>query len=222
MLSRYSAGKCFKIIFGNGNLKHIHPPTGLLDQSQTFFAHSSRAYLHQDKNERPMPTAYYYQNPFQWMKIKWQLIKMKNYDKDFNVEEFKRGSKQALSTITNIVRDERLDDLEGLLTPLASAKLRRDMLVWNDEILRNIGVKLSDIKLAIPTRVNIRTIQLLNTRLCDIDMWYMAMKWKNLDDLIITDFVARFSRDITHNHYNSDWTISFFELRKYYLQSYSN
>lgn len=222
MLARHAAGKCIKIILGNKPLQRIHPCTGLLNQSKTFL-HSSRAtFLHQDRNERAMPSVYYYQNPFQWLKIKWQILKLKNQDKSFNEKEFNRGSKQAISAVTSIVKDEKLEDLEDLLTPFALAKLRRDILVlWNDEIVRNIDLKLSDIKLAVPTRVHIRTTQLPYKKLCDIDMWYMAMKWRDMDALLIIDFVARFSRDFTYNQYNSDWTISFFELRKYHVQSYN-
>jgi len=184
--------------------------------------HFHSAIIHSEaRKERLMPTVYYYQNPLHWLKIKWKLMKLKRWDKEFNEEDFKRGTRQAISSVTNIVSAEHFDDLNNLLTPFALMKLRRDVLVhWNDDMIRNVNVGLSDIKLAVPTRVHFPQIP-LHPQVCDIDMWYMAMKWRDYDILLIMDFVARFNRNFTNNH-NSEWTISFFELRKYHLKHYDD
>ncbi|KAG8249103.1 hypothetical protein J6590_026027 [Homalodisca vitripennis] len=211
---------CNTLMFNNTFTK-----TGVVNilstPSKTSF-HSSVAKLHNTNDERGMPAVYYYQNPFHWLRIKWQLLKLKQWDKEFNETEFTRGSTYAISSVTSIVSYENYDDLKGMLTPFALSKLRRDILVlWNDEIVKNIGLTLDDIKLAVPTRVHIRTGPRAYKRLCDIDMWYMAMKWRDLNALLIMDIVARFTRDYTHTDSLSDWTISFFELRKYHVQNYN-
>uniref|UniRef100_A0A1B6LMP3 Uncharacterized protein n=1 Tax=Graphocephala atropunctata TaxID=36148 RepID=A0A1B6LMP3_9HEMI len=184
--------------------------------------HNTAVKLYNTNEEPAMPAVYYYQNPFHWLRIKWQLMKLKQWDREFNEKEFTRGSTYAISSVTGLVSYENYDDLKGLLTPFALSKLRRDILVlWNDDIVRNIGLTLGDIKLAVPTRVHIRTSPRTYKRLCDIDMWYMAMKWRDLNALLIMDLVARFTRDYSTTNALSDWTISFFELRKYHVQSYN-
>jgi hypothetical protein len=147
------------------------------------------------------------------------MYKLRRWDKEFNQQEFYMGSAYAISSVTHKIRYEHYKDLEGLLTPFALAKLKRDVLVlWNDEIQRNIALTVPDIKLAVPTNVHLRGA--LRSKTCDIDMWFMAMKWLDPENtaLLIIDVVARFTRDLP----KSDWTISFFELRKYHIQSYNN
>ncbi|XP_054258674.1 uncharacterized protein LOC128983415 [Macrosteles quadrilineatus] len=187
---------------------------------------SARRQLHttqipwRDTHNRTFPMVYYYQNPLDWLKIKWQLLKLKKWDRDFNENDFFVGSTYAISSVTHKIRLESYNELEGLLTPIALSKLKRDILVlWNDDILRNIALKLTDIKLAVPTKVQLRSVPLSPAKLCDIDMWYMAMKWQDPSNtaLLIIDVVARFNRDFNH----PDWTISFFELRKYHVQNYN-
>lgn len=170
--------------------------------------------------DREVPArVYYYQNPYMWLKVNWQMFKLKLLNKEFNPNEFNRGSVQAISTVTDIVATGHLDRLQGLLSPTAIGKLKGDMTRWTDEMVRHVGVKASDLKLAVPTKVHISTLS--SRRVCNIDMWYLAIKWRDLDNVILMDLVARFQNEDFTNTHNTDWTITVFELRRYHVQSYS-
>lgn len=206
----------------------LNPSVNLLVQPERC-VHVTVARYQPLSRDKDMPTVYYYQNPLQFLAVKWKMFKLRKWDEDFSEKDFTRGSTQAVSAVTNFVSYKKFDDLEGLLTPIALSKLRRDILIlWNDDIINHIGLKHSDIKLAVPTRVSLQKStdrsahpgKLARKKVCDIDMWYMAMKWRDLEALLIIDLVARFNKDF-NDVQNPDWTISFFELRKYHVRTFN-
>lgn len=213
------------LLLENWSHFRFNPSTRLLQSKK--WLHITTLRQQPFDRDKDMPTVYYYQNPLQYLRVKWKMFKLRKWDEDFTEKDFTRGSTQAVSAVTKYVSHKKYDDLEGLLTPTALSKLRRDILVlWNDDIVNHIGLKHSDIKLAVPTRVTLlnntkrseHTGKVTRTKVCDIDMWYMAMKWRDMEALLIIDLVARFHKDF-NDLQNPDWTISFFELRKYHVRT---
>lgn len=66
------------------------------------------------------------QGPLRWLKKKFNMWRLKKYfDHDFDKEEFLQGAKHAFCTISALVCEARLGELEGLAHPIVIHTIRR-------------------------------------------------------------------------------------------------
>ncbi|XP_014280900.1 m-AAA protease-interacting protein 1, mitochondrial isoform X1 [Halyomorpha halys] len=194
--------------------------------------------------KKPLPKLLYIQNPVVWLsnKIDFRFLRY-SWDSNFSEEEFSRGARQAISTVTQMVSKNMFESLKPLLTKNALLNLRRDVeILWADEVRRNIGLKPEDVQLIIPRKIYLRSSaepKLLNRgnkpafltlitpvktvsdkRLCDIDVLFIGMKWLEEQGfntpLVFVDIVSRFHRNYTEG-VAPDWTISAFKVRRFSL-----
>lgn len=194
--------------------------------------------------KKPLPKLLYIQNPVVWLsnKIDFRFLRY-SWDSNFSEEEFSRGARQAISTVTQMVSKNMFESLKPLLTKNALLNLRRDVeILWADEVRRNIGLKPEDVQLIIPRKIYLRSSaepKLLNRgnkpafltlitpvktvsdkRLCDIDVLFIGMKWLEEQafntPLVFVDIVSRFHRNYTEG-VAPDWTISAFKVRRFSL-----
>ena len=64
--------------------------------------------------------------PFGWLRRKFNLWRLKKYfDHDFDKEEFLKGAKHAFCTISAIICEARLGELDGLAHPTVINTIRR-------------------------------------------------------------------------------------------------
>ncbi|CAH1390178.1 unnamed protein product [Nezara viridula] len=195
---------------------------------------------------KPLPKLLYIQNPVVWLsnKIDFRFLRY-SWDPSFSEEEFSRGARQAISTVTQMVSKNMFESMKPLLTKNALLNLRRDVeILWADEVRRNIGLKPEDVQLIIPRKIYLRsstepkllirgnkpafltlitplkTVTVSDKRLCDIDVLFIGMKW--LEEhafntpLVFVDIVSRFHRNYTDGM-APDWTISAFKVRRFSL-----
>ncbi|XP_049766883.1 m-AAA protease-interacting protein 1, mitochondrial-like [Schistocerca cancellata] len=170
-----------------------------------------------EKPNKPFPKVLYIQNPFSWLMNKLDFGILKNtWDPQFNESEFKRGAKQAVSTISQLICQDLRDGLAGLLTRKATTKLIHDIETsWSDEQRRLIGIEPEDIQVAVPRRVNFQTI--VEQKFCDVDMIFVALKTaehKSSSALIFIEILARFHRNYTEGRL-PDWTVSLFRVTRF-------
>ncbi|PSN38090.1 hypothetical protein C0J52_00831 [Blattella germanica] len=113
-----------------------------------------------DKKTRSMPRLLYMQNPLRWLTNKLDFGMLKRaWDPQFDESEFRRGTKQAVSTITKFVSSNMFANLKGLLTRPALVGLQQDVETkWSDEQRRLIALEPEDIQLAIPRKVHFQRI----------------------------------------------------------------
>ncbi|XP_014280903.1 m-AAA protease-interacting protein 1, mitochondrial isoform X2 [Halyomorpha halys] len=170
--------------------------------------------------KKPLPKLLYIQNPVVWLsnKIDFRFLRY-SWDSNFSEEEFSRGARQAISTVTQMVSKNMFESLKPLLTKNALLNLRRDVeILWADEVRRNIGLKPEDVQLIIPRKIYLRSSA--DKRLCDIDVLFIGMKWLEEQGfntpLVFVDIVSRFHRNYTEG-VAPDWTISAFKVRRFSL-----
>lgn len=177
-------------------------------------------------NEKPnksFPKILYVQNPLSWLMNKLDFGILKNtWDPQFNESEFKRGTKQAVATISQLISQDLRDGLTGLLTRKATTKLIHDIeTAWSDEQRRLIGIEPDDIQVAVPRRVNFQTI--VEQKFCDVDMIFVALKTaehKSSSAMIFIEILARFHRNYTEGRL-PDWTVSLFRVTRFDIRPVS-
>lgn len=195
---------------------------------------------------KPLPKLLYIQNPVVWLsnKIDFRFLRY-SWDPTFSEDEFSRGARQAISTVTQMVSKNMFESMRPLLTKNALLNLRRDVeILWADEVRRNIGLKPEDVQLIIPRKIYLRsstepkllsrgnkpafltyitplkTVTVSDKKLCDIDVLFIGMKWLEEQafntPLVFVDIVSRFHRNYTDGM-APDWTISAFKVRRFSL-----
>lgn len=169
---------------------------------------------------KPLPKLLYIQNPVVWLsnKIDFRFLRY-SWDPTFSEDEFSRGARQAISTVTQMVSKNMFESMRPLLTKNALLNLRRDVeILWADEVRRNIGLKPEDVQLIIPRKIYLRSST--DKKLCDIDVLFIGMKWLEEQafntPLVFVDIVSRFHRNYTDGM-APDWTISAFKVRRFSL-----
>ncbi|XP_066990973.1 m-AAA protease-interacting protein 1, mitochondrial isoform X2 [Anabrus simplex] len=164
--------------------------------------------------KRPVPKLLYMQNPLTWLvnKLDFGMLR-RTWDPQFDESEFRRGTKQAISTITHLVAMNMFDNLKGLLTKQALAVLQHEVETsWTDQQRRNIALEPEDIQLAVPRRVHFQRI-----KFCDVDMIFIALKWaehSGSNAYIFIEIIARFHREYSEGRL-PDWTLSLFQVTRF-------
>lgn len=169
------------------------------------------------KEKQSVPKVLYMQNPVAWLvnKLDFGMLK-RTWDPHFDESEFRRGTKQAVSTITMFVSQNLFTSLKGLLMKHALIALQRDVETnWSDEQRRHIGLEPGDIQHAVPRRVHFQRI--VEQKFCDVDMVFIALKWTEhggSSACIFVEVTTRFHREYTEGHL-PDWTVSLFRITRF-------
>ncbi|XP_028179157.1 m-AAA protease-interacting protein 1, mitochondrial-like isoform X2 [Ostrinia furnacalis] len=170
-----------------------------------------------DNRKRRVPRLILIQNPFTWLMIKIDFSVLRNvWDPSFEEKEFKFGTKQAISRITQVISDGQFAELNGLLTKAARMSLLRELeRNWSDRQRTLLALSRDDIQISSPRKVYF--IRIADKRFCDIDMAFLALKWapiNSIDALIFTEIFARFHREYTP-HCIPEWTIAYFKITRF-------
>ncbi|KAJ8732676.1 hypothetical protein PYW07_015275 [Mythimna separata] len=167
--------------------------------------------------KRRVPKLILLQNPLTWLMIKIDFSVLRNiWDPLFVEKEFKYGTKQAISRVTNVISKNQLKDLQGLLTKPARLSLMRELdRNWGDKQRSLLALNIDDIQISSPRKVYF--IRIADKKYCDVDMAFLALKWapiNSVDALIFTEIFARFHREYTP-HCIPEWTIAYFKVTRF-------
>ncbi|CAB3242884.1 unnamed protein product [Arctia plantaginis] len=173
--------------------------------------------LKDNKGKRRVPKLILVQNPFTWLMIKIDFSVLRNiWDPTFQESEFKYGTKQAISRITNVISSGRYAELNGLLTKAARLSLMRELeRNWGDKQRSLLALENDDIQISSPRKVYF--IRIADKKFCDVDMAFLALKWapiNSIEALIFTEIFARFHREYTP-HCIPEWTIAYFKVTRF-------
>lgn len=197
----------------------MHPGSNKFDivngYPKTFFFRRNNK---DPKNKkRRVPKLILIQNPFTWLMIKIDFTVLRNvWDYGFEEKEFKFGTKQAISRVTQVISDGQFEELNGLLTKAARLSLLRELdRNWSDRQRALLALSRDDIQISSPRKVYF--IRIADKKFCDIDMAFLALKWapiNSIEALIFTEIFARFHREYTP-HSIPEWTIAFFKITRF-------
>ncbi|XP_046393556.1 uncharacterized protein LOC124161296 [Ischnura elegans] len=159
----------------------------------------------------------YIQNPFRWLvnKLDFGMLR-RAWDPTFKENEFRDGTKLAVSSVTQLISSNNFDDLEGLLTPAAISLLRHEVeTIWTDVQRRNVNLTKEEIKVALPQRVRFQRLN--EKKFCDVDMLFLALKQSRYEGRLATVFMeikVRFHRDYTDG-LPPEWTVAMFRVARF-------
>ncbi|XP_073951378.1 m-AAA protease-interacting protein 1, mitochondrial-like isoform X1 [Choristoneura fumiferana] len=174
-----------------------------------------------DKKRGPrkkrVPRLILIQNPLTWLMIKIDFSVLRHiWDPTFAETDFKFGTKQAISRVTNVISDGQFSELNGLLTKAARASLKRELdRNWSERQRALLSLQRDDIQICSPRKVYF--IRIADKKYCDVDMAFLALKWapiNSIDALIFTEIFARFHREYTP-HCIPEWTIAYFKVTRF-------
>ncbi|XP_059062124.1 m-AAA protease-interacting protein 1, mitochondrial [Achroia grisella] len=169
------------------------------------------------KRKKRVPKLILVQNPFTWLMLKIDFSVLRNiWDPTFIEKEFKFGTKQAISRITQVISQGQYAELNGLLTKAARQSLLRELeRNWNERQRSLLALHRDDIQISSPRKVYF--IRIADKKFCDVDMAFLALKWtpiNSIDALIFTEIFARFHREYTP-HSIPEWTIAYFKVTRF-------
>ncbi|CAH2236984.1 jg9477 [Pararge aegeria aegeria] len=169
------------------------------------------------KRKRRIPKLILVQNPLTWLMIKIDFSVLRHvWDPTFEEKEFKLGTKQAISRVTEVISGGQLHELNGLLTKAARQSLLREIdRNWSDKQRVLLALNRDDIQISSPRKVYF--IRIADKKFCDVDMAFLALKWtpiNNIDALLFTEIFARFHREYTP-HCIPEWTIAYFKVTRF-------
>ncbi|XP_013178096.1 PREDICTED: uncharacterized protein C2orf47 homolog, mitochondrial-like [Papilio xuthus] len=170
-----------------------------------------------NKRKKRVPKLILLQNPFRWLMTKIDFSVLRSvWDPSFTEKEFKFGTKQAISRVTQVISDGKYEQLNGLLTKPARLSLLRELeRNWNNRHRALLALKHEDIQISSPRKVYF--IRIADKKFCDVDMSFLALKWTPInavDSLIFTEIFARFHREYTP-HCIPEWTIAYFKITRF-------
>ncbi|KAJ8970375.1 hypothetical protein NQ314_001287 [Rhamnusium bicolor] len=161
------------------------------------------------------PELIYIPHVVRWLKTKFQLkFLQKAWDPDFTEGAFIYGTSKAVCRITEIIHDNKPEQLQGLLTTSAKIKLTDDMTTKLTKTQRKIiRIKPEDIKILVPMTVCLNTDGAQKN--CRVGMRVLALKWiqqsNGASRLVLVALQTEFLKDYTTGT-NSDWTVSAFDI----------
>ncbi|KAF5291335.1 hypothetical protein FQA39_LY03486 [Lamprigera yunnana] len=160
------------------------------------------------------PDLIYIPQIIRWLrnKFKFKLLKRK-WDPEFSEGAFIYGSIKAVCKISDVIHDDKPEDLNGLLTEAGKKKLVRDMTTKLTHFQKTI-IKISpkDIKILVPTTVNLKTDG--DKKECEISLRSLALKlheeYGNVKLVLValqTDFVRDYSEGV-----KPQWIVSMYNI----------
>ncbi|CAH2107419.1 unnamed protein product [Euphydryas editha] len=107
------------------------------------------------KRKKRIPKLILLQNPFTWIMIKIDFsILRRIWDPEFQEREFKFGTRQAISRVTQLISGGHYNELNGLLTKAARVSLVRELdRNWTEKQRSLIALKRDDIQISSPRKV---------------------------------------------------------------------
>ncbi|CAH1164212.1 unnamed protein product [Phaedon cochleariae] len=123
------------------------------------------------------PDLIYIPHVIRWLKTKFQFKYLqKTWDPEFTEGAFIYGTSKAVCRITEIIHEDKPEDLEGLLTPTTKIKLKEQMkAILTKSQKAIIKLKPEDIKILVPMNVCLKNEGLQKS--CKIGMRVLALKW---------------------------------------------
>jgi len=154
-------------------------------------------------------------NPFHWIDMKAQYLGLQNtIDPKFKEDDFIRGCKQAVSTVTSMIGSNEYDDMKGLLSERELSRIKRDIETkWPDQWRNNISLSVDEIEWVGTNKI--RRYQVGRNFYVDITLNMKAVKEipseKDKNIQILIDITAEFSKDYSENSFG-DWYIIRFAI----------
>ncbi|CAG9862479.1 unnamed protein product [Phyllotreta striolata] len=162
------------------------------------------------------PDLIYVPHVFRWLKTKVQLKYLqKTWDPEFTEGAFIYGTTRAVCRITEIIHDNRPEELDNLMTSVARQKLKEVMktrLTKNQKSI--IKLRPEDIKILVPIAVHFKSLK-SSKKDCTITLRILALKWVRSKAgpmrLVLVALQTEFQRDYSVK-INSNWNISAFDI----------
>lgn len=161
------------------------------------------------------PDLIYIPHVYRWLKTKIQFKYLqKMWDSDFTEGAFIYGSSKAVCRITEIIHENKPEDLEELLTPTAKIKLKEVMKNRLTKLQKNvIKINPEDIKILVPMKIEMKNDKIGKN--VKIGMRVLALKWIRPDvgnyKLVLVALQTDFFRDYSKGAL-PEWTISAFDV----------
>ncbi|CAH1966856.1 unnamed protein product [Acanthoscelides obtectus] len=161
------------------------------------------------------PDLIYIPHVMRWLKTKFQFKYLqKKWDPDFTEGAFIYGSTKAVCRITEIIADDKPEQLDELLTTAARIKLELDMRTRLTKGQRAIiRLKPEDIKILVPMTVSMSSDE--RQKDCKVLMRVLALKWIQQPNgalrLVLVALQTEFLRNYNEGA-SQDWTISAFDI----------
>jgi len=168
---------------------------------------------------------FYLQNPFKWVSNNVTFEQTKKYwDNSLDKEEFIQGSKFAVVSILQEIKNNNFKALKGLLAKTELTRLRHEVETdWTDELRRNVGISFDNI-LTLAIR-NVRTQQIVHNKYLDIEVAVVASvpgpAEQQEEPSQVYVIHATFCRDYTPGRL-PDWVVTNFKLHMKPWQTFMN
>ncbi|XP_044743595.1 uncharacterized protein LOC123305825 isoform X2 [Chrysoperla carnea] len=191
--------------------------TPLLSRPQSFNLIQKRL-VYQDAAPQTLPRLIYMPNVFRWMKHKFEFWILAHWDPDFNEGAFRYGTRQAVSTITNVLQTRKYEQLSDLMTRNARTMLIYEFETrWPSTYKDIVALKPEEIQLIIPRKLAFN--RSLGRRICEVDLVFIGLKWSEYRSrraMVFMETFARFKRDFD-NRLVPEWTISLFKIHRFQI-----
>lgn len=159
------------------------------------------------------PELIYVPHILRWLKTKLKFKYLqKKWDPDFSEGAFIYGTSTAICRITEIISNNNVEELDGLLTTNAKEKLIEDAKRLTQFQRTIIRIRPDDIKILVPLSVNLIADGL--ERKCSVDLRILALKWYEITGslrLVLVALQSEFFREYS-NRSPPEWTISRFDI----------
>ncbi|XP_055915448.1 uncharacterized protein LOC129948463 [Eupeodes corollae] len=191
---------------------------------------------------KTIPKIFYVHNPLTFLWTRFQLARMRLlWDREFDLNEFCKGTKQAASVMTDFIRKQDQLSIGHFTTPIGYEQITNDMnFSKNDARIKLLHFRFEDIHRAVP--VHVVFFKKGNNKNCFIDMLFVGMRntkdfqnseerqviSRTLDQLerqmnvppdvipakhrvIFSEIYMRFFRNYTPR-VPGDWSVSFYKI----------
>nr|CAI5824485.1 unnamed protein product [Callosobruchus analis] len=161
------------------------------------------------------PDLIYIPHLLRWLKTKFQFKYLqKKWDPEFTEGAFIYGSTKAVCRITEIISENKPEELDDLLTTAARVKLKHDMRTRLTKVQRAIiRLKPEDIKILVPMTVSLSSDA--RQKDCKVSMRILALKWIQQPNGVLRLVLVALQTEFLRNYNpgaSQDWTISAFDI----------
>lgn len=159
------------------------------------------------------PELIYVPHILRWLKTKLKFKYLqKTWDPEFSEGAFIYGSTTAICRITELISENKYDELKDLVTTSVYAKLLDDIRRLTPLQRKIIKLKPEDIKILVPQSVAMKTNGI--ERRCSVNLRVLALKWHETTGmlrLVLVALQSEFDRDYTEGA-DPEWTITNFDI----------
>lgn len=159
------------------------------------------------------PELIYVPHILKWLKTKLKFKYLqKSWDPEFSEGAFIYGSTTAICKITELIHDNKLDELKDLIATSVYVKLLDDIKRLTPMQRKIIKLKPDDIKILIPQSVAMKTNGI--EKRCSVNLRTLALKWYETTGtfrLVLVALQSEFERDYTEGA-EPEWTITNYDI----------